>query len=86
MLPSPPNGLSSPSFTHASPADGPSRAQDIEPEEERSWFYYLAEISFRKMMNRAIAIMGGDGERGWITNIYEKVKHCEVLGEEINIW
>ena len=38
------------------------------------------------MMNRAIAIMGGDGERGWITNIYEKVKHCEVLGEEINIW
>ncbi|KAI1038699.1 hypothetical protein LB503_007758 [Fusarium chuoi] len=51
MFPSPPTELTSPSAYDR----GDTLEDDIVPEEEKSWFYYLAEISYRRMMNRAMA-------------------------------
>lgn len=53
MFPSPPTELTSPSAYDR----GDNFGDDIVPEEEKSWFYYLAEISYRRMMNRAMAVM-----------------------------
>lgn len=58
----------------------------IQPEEERSWLYYLAEISFRRLMNRAIAALSHEGEQGWVTNIRTNIKYCEAFEDEIRIW
>ncbi|CAI4212826.1 unnamed protein product [Parascedosporium putredinis] len=88
MLPSPPSGIAPSPPAHPSPEtpSSQSRPLAIEPEEEKSWFYYLAEVSFRKMMNRAIATMGASGEQGWISNVHENLTHYKALDEEINIW
>ncbi|RSL43296.1 hypothetical protein CEP53_011770 [Fusarium sp. AF-6] len=83
MFPSPPTELASPT------AQNPvldNLQDDIVPEEEKSWFYYLAEISYRRMMNRAIAVMARDGERGWINNIGDTIKQCKDFSEHIDIW
>ena len=84
-FPSPPTELTSPT-ADCSNLEHPSPHHDIKPEEERSWFYYLAEISFRRMMDRAIAVLARDGERGWISNIRENLEHHKAFQEEINIW
>lgn len=79
MLPSPP-----PELTTTTPS-GSSGECDIF-DEEKSWFYYLAEISFRRIMNRAMALIGQQGEQGWSHNIRETAKLCESVNEQINIW
>ncbi|KAH6892564.1 vegetative cell wall protein gp1 [Thelonectria olida] len=83
MFPSPPNELSSSPPTQ----DGMGNAPDImNQDEERSWFYYLAEISFRRMMNRAFAVLGGKGEAGWIQDIQENLQHCRSFNEQLDVW
>ncbi|KAF9893075.1 hypothetical protein FE257_012486 [Aspergillus nanangensis] len=58
----------------------------VDHDEERSWFYYLAEISFRRMMDRAFASIGGDGETDWITNFQQlRVRH-RLFQEQIEFW
>ncbi|KAJ2902733.1 hypothetical protein MKZ38_000159 [Zalerion maritima] len=84
MFPSPPTELSSPTGGQYPPCD--VLHEEIIHEEEKGWFYYLAEISFRRMMNRAMAVMGRDGEQGWLLNIRETMKQCEELNEQIRIW
>ncbi|VTT55487.1 unnamed protein product [Fusarium fujikuroi] len=59
MFPSPPTELTSPSAYDR----GGTLEDDVVPEEEKSWFYYLAEISYRRMMNRAMAVMARSGEQ-----------------------
>ncbi|XXH01798.1 hypothetical protein Hte_008159 [Hypoxylon texense] len=83
LFPSPPSELASPT-THSQAFDG--MPEDVEPEEERSWFYYLAEISYRRMLSRIIAIMRRNGEEGWIRDIERTMKQCEDLDEQIKIW
>ncbi|KAI1409253.1 vegetative cell wall protein gp1 [Hypoxylon sp. FL1857] len=80
LFPSPPSELTSPApQLH----DFGGLPPDIEPEEERSWFYYLAEISYRRVMNRAMVILRRNGEEGWIRDIEGTMKHCEDLDEHI---
>lgn len=83
LFPSPPSELAYPT-ARSQAFDG--MPQDVEPEEERSWFYYLAEISYRRMMNRTIVIMRRNGEEGWIRDIEGIMKQCEDLDEQIKIW
>ncbi|EXJ77958.1 hypothetical protein A1O3_09117 [Capronia epimyces CBS 606.96] len=83
LFPSPPTELSSPT-TQQRTLDGVD--DDVEPEEEKSWFYYLAEISFRRMFNRIVTTVIGKGERGWINNIETIIQQCDQFDEEINIW
>ncbi|KPM44215.1 hypothetical protein AK830_g2353 [Neonectria ditissima] len=86
LFPSPPNELSSPA---ANPnfSSGSSVSKSVEPEEEeRSWFYYLAEISCRRMMNRAFTALGRNGEASWIQDFHENLKHFDALKEQMLIW
>ncbi|KAF4437259.1 heterokaryon incompatibility [Fusarium acutatum] len=82
MFPSPPTELTSPSAYDR----GETLDDDIVPEEEKSWFYYLAEISYRRMMNRAMAVMARSGEQGWSDNISEAMEHCKEFNEQIDLW
>jgi hypothetical protein len=82
MFPSPPTELTSPSAYDR----GDTLDDDIFPEEEKSWFYYLAEISYRRMMNRAMAVMARSGEQGWTDNISETMEHCKEFNEQIDLW
>ncbi|KAF5251284.1 hypothetical protein FANTH_3576 [Fusarium anthophilum] len=82
MFPSPPTELTSPSAYDR----GDTFDDDIVPEEEKSWFYYLAEISYRRMMNRAMAVMVRSGEQGWSNNISEAMEHCKEFNEQIDLW
>ncbi|KAF4919665.1 1-aminocyclopropane-1-carboxylate oxidase [Colletotrichum viniferum] len=83
LFPSPPSEV-------ATPAPQPSSLDiledDIQPEEEKSWFYYLAEISSRRMINRAISIMGYHGEEAWIRNIAKVIEKYEDFDQQINVW
>ncbi|KAK6953081.1 hypothetical protein Daesc_005381 [Daldinia eschscholtzii] len=83
MFPSPPSELISPS---SQPQELSGLPPDIEPEEERSWFYYLAEISYRRMMNRAVVILRRNGENDWIRDIASTLKRSDDLDEQIKEW
>jgi hypothetical protein len=86
LFPSPPTEMTSPTAEHLPSPDGSSFQDDVQPEEERSWLYYLAEISYRRILNRAITTFGSDGCAGWITNIRANIKNCEAFEDEMNIW
>ncbi|OIW31477.1 hypothetical protein CONLIGDRAFT_659864 [Coniochaeta ligniaria NRRL 30616] len=86
LFPSPPTEMASPTAEHLSSPGGASRQDDVQPEEERSWLYYLAEISYRRILNRAITTFGSDGYAGWIANIGANLKHREAFEDEMNIW
>ncbi|KAM0549946.1 hypothetical protein ACHAPJ_009193 [Fusarium lateritium] len=83
MFPSPPTELTSPSAQNQ-PLD--VLEDEIIPEEEKSWFYYLAEISYRRIMNRAMAVMARNGEQGWAHNIRDTMEQCKDFNEQIDIW
>lgn len=86
LFPSPPRETTSPAAEHRSMADEASPHDEMQPEEERSWLYYLAEISYRRLLNRAIATFGPEGHEGWITNVAANIKHHEAFEDEMNIW
>ncbi|KAI0886968.1 vegetative cell wall protein gp1 [Annulohypoxylon maeteangense] len=83
LFPSPPSELASP-VEQSQSFDG--LPTDIEPEEERSWFYYLSEISYRRILSRAFVILRRDGEEGWIRHIEQTIKQCEDLDDQIKAW
>ncbi|KAB8200198.1 hypothetical protein BDV34DRAFT_205348 [Aspergillus parasiticus] len=81
VLPSPPTELLSPPSQDHGPV-----SPVMNHDEEGSWFYYLAEISFRRIMNRAFASIGGDGEGSWITNFQQmRIRH-DLFKEQIEFW
>lgn len=86
VFPSPPEEISAPRDKHSDPSQFPESEHGVEVEVERSWFYYLAEISFRKMMNRAISTLCRGGELSWVNNIHENIKQCEAFENDINLW
>ncbi|KAK5045720.1 hypothetical protein LTR84_009089 [Exophiala bonariae] len=83
QFPSPPTEMASPS---ALPANLENSDQAIQPEEEKSWFYYLAEISFRRMFNRMVATMNSNWKSGWTEDIHTTMEQCAQFEEEIDIW
>ncbi|KAH7134450.1 vegetative cell wall protein gp1 [Dactylonectria macrodidyma] len=85
VFPSPPNELS-PSAANSREHDSSAAANSLDPEEERSWFYYLAEISFRRMMNRAFTALGTSGEAGWIRDFQENLTKYTALKDQIEVW
>ncbi|KAK1517164.1 vegetative cell wall protein gp1 [Colletotrichum costaricense] len=83
LFPSPPSEVASPA---AQPSALDILEDDIQPEEEKSWFYYLAEISSRRMINRAISIFGYNGEQAWTRDIAKVLEKSEEFDEHINLW
>ncbi|RAO71707.1 uncharacterized protein BHQ10_007719 [Talaromyces amestolkiae] len=85
-LPSPPPELVSPLPHPAVEEDSTDSTRIVYQEEERSWFYYLAEISFRRMMNRAFASLGAEGEGSWINKFEQILVRHHALEEQIDLW
>ena len=61
-------------------------SEDIVPEDEKGWFYYLADISYRRMMNRAIVALGRYGVQGWTDAMPELMGEYELLRDHIDLW
>ncbi|KAI1451721.1 vegetative cell wall protein gp1 [Annulohypoxylon moriforme] len=83
FFPTPPSELASP-VAQSQSFDG--LPPDLEAEEERGWFYYLSEISYRRILSRAFVILRRDSEEGWVRNIEQTIKQCEDLDEQIKAW
>ncbi|KAH7013968.1 hypothetical protein EDB80DRAFT_680965 [Ilyonectria destructans] len=80
MLPSPPLELTYPPL-HQQGLD--VLDDDMGPDEEKSWFYYLAEISSSKIINYAVAAIGSKDEQDWIRNIAKAEEDCEDFERQI---
>ena len=76
----------SPSATASLPGTGDDGYAQIE--EERSWLYYLAEISLRNIMNRVLVDLYGDagGEAAWLADVPGLVKRHLAYSEELELW
>ena len=82
-LPSPPQELVDASGQQTHP---PVTDDDIVAEDEKGWFYYLADISYRRMMNRAILAMGRHGMQGWMERLPELMGEYRALHDQIDLW
>ncbi|KAL1856884.1 hypothetical protein VTK73DRAFT_8216 [Phialemonium thermophilum] len=58
----------------------------LAPEEERSWLFYLAEISARKIMDRILGGLYGRGESPWLGNITAVLHQHLAYAEELALW
>ncbi|KAJ2992960.1 hypothetical protein NUW58_g1989 [Xylaria curta] len=58
----------------------------LEPEEERSWLYYLAEISLRGLMNKILRGLYGKGQEAWLSNINDVLSQRMVCSQELELW
>lgn len=38
---------------------------EIQRQHEQSWFYYLTEITFRRIANRVLNVLHSDGPSSW---------------------
>lgn len=54
--------------------------------EERSWAFYLAEISIRRTMSDTIITLYRKGEHYWLTHIQSLVLQCEECETQIQLW
>ncbi|KAF2658597.1 hypothetical protein K491DRAFT_592537 [Lophiostoma macrostomum CBS 122681] len=87
IFPSPPTRLCSPMGSMGELED--VLADETNLDEQRSWFYYLAEISSRRMMNRAIMVMTSrdkEPNEGWINDILANFRHVNDMNDQIDIW
>lgn len=64
----------------------PSPGGSLQPEEERSWLYYLAEISLRKIMNRILEGLYSRGEQYWRDDIRRVIVQHLAFSEELAMW
>ena len=79
--------LSMPPTTKSPGQDFLDNSNDyLDPEEERSWLYYLAEISLRRTMNRILEILYSRGEQHWINSIRQIMGESATCAEELNAW
>ncbi len=54
--------------------------------EERSWFFYLAEISLRRTVDNTQWLLYQRGEEEWITNVAYILRQYAESDEQISLW
>lgn len=79
MFPSPP------AFDPTISAGSSSDQQNFSLE-ERSWAFYLAEISIRRTISDTIATLYRKGEQYWLTHVQTLVRQCEECQSQIQLW
>lgn len=55
-------------------------------QEERSWFFYLAEISLRRTINDTLWLLYRKGEQYWMTHIDSLEEQYEETERQISLW
>lgn len=58
----------------------------LDAEDERSWLYYLAEISLRGVMNRILDVFYGHGEEKWTHSILSLLNKHASSSETLALW
>lgn len=53
---------------------------------ERSWYYYLSEISILRSYTRMFRELHSRGEAWWVENISSVIKLVQEIETEINLW
>lgn len=53
---------------------------------ERSWAFYLAEISIRRTLSDTICTLYRKGERYWLTHVSSLIRQCEECKDQIQLW
>ncbi|KAF2176434.1 hypothetical protein K469DRAFT_678604 [Zopfia rhizophila CBS 207.26] len=81
MFPSPP-----PILTGLDPSSPASPQDQGRTQEERSWFFYLAEISLRRTINDTLWLLYHKGEQYWLTHIDSLVRQHAESEKEIALW
>ena len=77
----PPPELSNP-HSPASPAAPSEAAQN----RERSWLYYLAEISLRRMIMDTTEIMYAGGSEAWMADLPALLARYYECQEKVRLW
>jgi len=73
--------------TPAAGAQVSSQDGALQPDEERSWLHYLAEISLRSIMDRVLADLYAGGESQWVSGGGEALLRCQAAYfEELESW
>ncbi|PLB52018.1 hypothetical protein P170DRAFT_471931 [Aspergillus steynii IBT 23096] len=88
-FPMPPFNQSTPAASSSTIDEaGQGEASDISAkiEEERGWFFYLAEISFRRIFDSIVVLLYQGGPRRWPSNFTRLVRQCKDSDEQISLW
>ncbi|KAF9875180.1 hypothetical protein CkaCkLH20_07446 [Colletotrichum karsti] len=83
-FPAPPSTLSSARYDNADYAWSPMSDDQQRVEEERSWLYYLAEISLRRTIKDTMAVLYCKGETYWLQNERLLVRQYDEFEKEIS--
>ncbi|KAK1141312.1 hypothetical protein N8T08_009219 [Aspergillus melleus] len=90
-----PDPFPEPLFNETTSLYSPSSIGDVEQEvlsdasariEERGWFFYLAEISFRRIFDSIVLLLYQDSPRRWTTNITRLIRQCKESDEQMSLW
>jgi len=79
MFPTPP-------ASRATMARAMESADERAISEERSWAFYLAEISIRRTINDTILTLYRKGAQYWLTHTRSLLKQCEDCETQIQLW
>ncbi|KAF6833064.1 hypothetical protein CPLU01_05743 [Colletotrichum plurivorum] len=83
-FPAPPSTLSSSYHDAAAYAWSPISEDNQRVEEERSWLYYLAEISLRRTIKDTMAVLYRKGEAYWLQNPHLLVRQYDEFEQEMS--
>ncbi|ROW08387.1 hypothetical protein VMCG_03099 [Cytospora schulzeri] len=64
---------------------GPNHDGDL-TDQERSWYFYMAEISVWRMINGTSWLLYRKGEAHWLKDIDDVLRHCEDSQTQISMW
>lgn len=71
---------------HSDFADATSPAR-IHNEFEEGWYYYLADIAARRILQRIISSLYGGGEAGWVdASLHNLLQTAEELDRQLTEW
>lgn len=88
-FPSPPAGISAeirnPDYQSIGFAER-SLSEGQERDEVRSWMYYLAETSLRRVSNRVATVLYQNGEDYWMRNIGSLVEQAQECASQLDLW
>ncbi|RYP91458.1 hypothetical protein DL770_002397 [Monosporascus sp. CRB-9-2] len=85
LFPTPPSNVL---FSHGEQVDrdDESDTMSLHVDENRSWLFYLAEISLRRTIDDTLWLLYNRGEEHWINNVDLLVRQYAETDKQINLW
>ncbi|RYP48057.1 hypothetical protein DL768_005979 [Monosporascus sp. mg162] len=85
LFPTPPSNMS---FSHGEQVDKDDESDTMSHhiDENRSWLFYLAEISLRRTIDDTLWLLYNRGEEHWINNVDLLVRQYAETDKQISLW